>query len=480
MRPLLGAMLVIAGACEGGLVMAVEVDRPPEPECSFRSCIGLDPRPDALDILFVVGDGPTMTAASERLRAAMPAFAAALGEARRPLELRIGFTGVSVTHPGCAGGGGGGLRLPARCGITGDWIEWTTGVVDADVDGLANALQCAATTESDGCAFQSPLRATDLVIQRSIDHGQDGFFRQHAGALIVIVTDAFDCSVGPNPAAFDSAGERALWSDPEAFAPTPAVCWRAGASCWTAETEQSTFCEPVERDERGELTSAPDEATLQPIDSTADLLSSLFRYKAELGASGSQLLLVAGVPSAFALGDSLPVAADADPEPLAQWGVGPGCDANGIVARPPVRALEVLDAVALDDHAEVGVASICAAEQAVLVEAAVRAVDSASPACLPFCVADEDPDVLGLQPDCQFQYFDGERRLLLPRCGEPLGDAPACVELHTDDALHPTCNEQGWNLEVQFHWSEPIPQRASVLPDCIFSDDRERDCPNLP
>jgi hypothetical protein len=468
------AIALLASGCEDGFVDPVEVEMPPEPECGFRTCIGLDPHPDAVDILFVIDDGPTMATAQERVREAMPAFAETLAKADRQLDVRIGFVRGSMDHPACEAARGGVLELPAECGLEGAWIEWALGVEPPDVDAMAETLTCAMPMRTDGCAFQSPLGAIEAAIGSA-------FFRDTAAASIVVVTDSFDCSAGPNPAAFDPEGERALWSDPEASEPTPAVCWRGGTQCWTNDTGEIERCESADLDELGVRTTNVSEATLRPLDRLTETIGALFSLKAALDASAEQrLLLIAGVPQGFAIGDALPLVASED----AFYGIDPGCNANGVAARPPLRQLELLDAVARDWFAETAAVSICRADQREpLVELANAALEAAAPNCMPACVADVDPTASGLQVRCEFVYEDFERiPWLLPLCEDGVlpDGPPVCVELRADDALDPSCAEAGWNLQAEVVWLGPVTPGAAISPICELSDDEERDCPGLP
>jgi hypothetical protein len=469
----LAGFLITSGfavACEDGFVDPVEVEMLPEPECSFRTCLSLDPYPDAADILFVIDDGPAMATAQQRVRDAMPAFAEILAKADRQLDVRIGFVRGGMEHPACDAATGGVLELPAECGLEGAWIDWALGVEPPDVDAMADALACAMPMRTDGCAFQSPLGAIEAAIGSA-------FFRDNAAASIVVVTDSFDCSPGPNPDAFDPEGQRALWSDPEAIEPTPAVCWRGGTQCWSNDAGEIERCESAERDELGVRTTNASEATLEPVDRLAETIGGLFAWKA---AREQQLLLIGGVPQGFAIGDGLSLVASDDPF----YGIEPGCDANDVVARPPLRQLELLDAVARDGYTDVSAVSICRDDlRDPLVELASGALENAAPNCVPTCVADVDRSASGLQPSCEFVYMDPERvEWLLPSCEDGVlpDGPPVCIELRMGEALDPSCAEAGWNLQAEVVWSGPATPGATILPICELSDDRDRDCPGLP
>jgi hypothetical protein len=472
--------------CQDAVLVPVEFEYLPEPECPWRSCPALDPNDPAVDVLVVVGDGPTMATVQERLREAMPAFARGLASTTVPTDLRVGFTRGSAGHPACERVADGRLELLNECGFDDPWIDWRVGEPGADIEGLRRALECAARLETDGCAFQSPLRAPvhTIVRARAESEPEFGFFRDRSSTLIVTVTDSFDCSVGPNPAAFDPDGERALWSDPMTDAPTPAVCWRAGTRCWLDEEGAIERCEPGDLDELGDRTFEPSEATLRPVAKLAGTIESLHGWHQALQAgSEHRLLLLAGVPPDWATGSPLPLSVDTDVERQAEYGIGSGCNANGVVALPPLRALQAFEAITQGTSSGGTVASVCAQDYGGLLEAEGAEIASAGRAdCLPFCVADSDPDLAGLQPDCTFWYYDADRyQIPVPACDDPdAADASPCFIYRTEEALNPRCAEDGWNAEVEFVATGPIPPGATVGFGCELSRDKDADCPGLP
>ena len=70
----------------------------------------------------------------------------------------------------------------------------------------------------------------------------------------------------------------------------------------------------------------------------------------------------------------------------------------------------------------------------------------------------------------------------------PPTDETICYALRHDaegltasplDDMSPECVEQGWNLEFEIVFTEPLPLGSSISPTCVLSDLVQRDCPNL-
>lgn len=323
--------------------------------------------PPVAPVLFVVDDGPGSAHAQDRLVASLPALLD--GAARRGNRLRVAVTSASVARPGCDSRAfaRSGRFATTSCldrlgdfvaddGTNDSWVCWTNCSLTtdelpidperpwidleafADPADAAEVLACLVPQGTSGCSRGSPLHASWLAMLRASRESEPEF-GAFAGTLqtqLVVVTDGMDCSVSDaGLAAFDPAGDRALWPDPDAEVATEAVCWAAGVEC-TGVGPVYDDCEPVDRDVRGEAPTPGSPAVLMSIPDFPWI---------EIGLA--KLHLVAGVPPS-----EPPIyTTQGDPEYVATHGIGPGCRDGLVTAAPALRLQEV-------PHAEVH--SICA------------------------------------------------------------------------------------------------------------------------
>jgi hypothetical protein len=221
----------------------------------------------------------------------------------------------------------------------------------------AEALRCLAMTGVSSCPFESPLAVMAEVVQSSMQPGHPnfGFFRWQSKWAFVVISDAEDCSwTEAGLGIFDPAGERAFWSDPQAEAPTPAVCWNAGTHC--PSYDGVLDCQVWDYDIHGHTTGWPDQIVMRRV---ADLVDEL-KLMPDWG-KRNEFLFFTGVPVEGELSYELAE----DPAFALEHGIGPGCESlDGTVALPPVRALHFLRGVKnLDDvdaFLDVHSQSVCA------------------------------------------------------------------------------------------------------------------------
>lgn len=251
---------------------------------------------NAVDILVVVDDGPSMARAQAKLAQSLEVLVARLEGHDLPVNYRIGFTTTDVGHFACTGSSParGALRA-APCALRPQDFSlagadpaddplgtacldvcplklaqaYAPTAVDAGLDpqpavrpwlerrddrynfegvSMAEALACLAPQGIDGCDFGAPLEASYQAIARQQDQDDPnhGFFRERSVKALLVLTDEVDCATTDDLAqqVFDPmlpVEDRVFWSDPERNAPSPAICWNAGVAC-----------EPLVDDETGE------------------------------------------------------------------------------------------------------------------------------------------------------------------------------------------------------------------------------------
>jgi len=220
-------------------------------------------------------------------------------------------------------------------GLTDLWVEvnGTTGTANVPVDMIVETLRCMLPQGIDGCGFEQPLESLWKAWRRSDTPGDPSFGFARPGALpvAVIITDEADCSYNNEwETIFLPDGERVFWSDPTAAAPSSAVCWNAGVTCFGSETYDD--CISVDLDEDGNEVPpefAADNAVLRPIS----------RYIDAFAERGALVMAIngVGVDGSVSYGDSLE-----DPDFQRDFGIGPGCESASGRAVPPVRLRETI------------------------------------------------------------------------------------------------------------------------------------------
>jgi len=394
------------------------------------------------------------------------------------------------------------------------WIENINGVTNLpDIADLTTtqALQCFGPQGINGCGFEQHLESMYLALIRanSSDQPSYGFLRDAAILSIVFVTDEVDCSYnnthdvifipanrqGSNPETL-----AAFWHDPSgvfdatATQPTSAVCWNAGVRCEGSGIYSE--CNAVNLDEVGGVTTddaADEEAVLRPLSRYIELVEDLERDKQSFD-SGQEVLVAAisGVPEGYpgvdiVYSDSSGMAAD--PNFVANFGVGPGCVSSVAQAVPPVRLRDFAGAFGEDN-----LFSVCSTDFGPALQSIADKIrDQIKPACMPACVADLDVVEGGLQPECilekEIRLEDGSTLpVRIPECGDgdqiPEGFSQCYVPLTTPDEMDPQCVDDGWNLEFRFievpDPNIPVGSGSQISATCRLSTNRSQDCPGLP
>jgi hypothetical protein len=347
-----------------------------------------------VDILFVMDNSGSMGEEQGILAANLPALLDVLDDAE--VDWRIGVTTTDNGNPWCddfTSPESGQLVLSSCRSRTGEFVfngnppadataaactsvcstdtvstgdnkPWIASSGDGtnlsqDLD-TTEALQCTLPQGIAGCGFESHLESAYRALQRSAneDEEQYGFARSTAMLAIVFVTDEVDCSHNDEsiflPEA-DGGNPSAFWSDPEASAPTSAVCWNAGVSCEGSGTPYDS-CQAANKDVTGAVGVSDDDAVLHPVARYVDYFQELEDLRKQTLVNGDVFVaLIAGVPPNYdgdlVYSDSL------DPIEQDAFGIGPGCTFDDgdpmtplAAARPPVREREVAEAFMLDEQ----------------------------------------------------------------------------------------------------------------------------------
>jgi len=214
------------------------------------ACTGTTVVADKLDVLFVIDNSNTMREKQAALSAALPSFtnrlAAAFGELPS-LHVAVISTDVGVESavaPGCSTVGDDGLlqTTPRIAGCTPPNDHYIidlpgpTGTRVRNYDGdLPNTIACIASLGIGGCQVEQPLEA----LKRALDgrHPEnDGFLRNDARLLVIILTDEDDCSL-TDPSILD----------PKGGITTSFPCFQEGVRCdpdAPAELGEKSDCAP--------------------------------------------------------------------------------------------------------------------------------------------------------------------------------------------------------------------------------------------
>ena len=461
-----------------------------------------------VDLLLVVDNSASMAEEQAKLARAIGTLTERLAEAQT--SYRVGVTTTDNGNPWCTGTTpeAGSLRAtscrdraseftaadgsdaldPAChdvCGldtvtigpsaIAGDsasrprpWIEGGAGGANVVGATPAEALACLLPQGIDGCRYEQPLESTYKALLRATNEEEDsyGFVRPGSVLGVVVLTDAVDCSHDRDQEdIFLPSGDRHLWSDPEADEPTAAVCWNAGVTC---EGDGSLYDD----------CRASEAGYLQRVERYVDLLQTLEDEASEAADRPRDVLFA---PIAGAMFDGSVVYADAQQEDaMNEFGIGPGCVSDGGAALPPVRLVEVAEAFALEDDQPIDdpplAYSVCEDDYAVILDIIAKSLlDRLPPSCVEACVADADPDTVGLQHACELRMEapqpDGSTTTTdIPACDT---DDPAglCWVARTGESMSDECRDDGWNLEVTLRDTDGprLPAGARVYADCVLA-----------
>ncbi|MCX4246860.1 hypothetical protein [Paraliomyxa miuraensis] len=472
----------------------------------------------ALDVLFVIDNSGSMGTEQARATAAIAAFAehaaGTLGT-----DLRVGFTTTDNGNPWCGGTGpeAGNLRLSSclsrqqefvfngasTIDVTQEacldfcvlddipilpttthvdqtaterrWIEAGPGGTNLGAVSVSQAVSCAAPQGINGCGFEQPLESMHKSIERSFFAGDEmeGFLRPWARLAVVFVTDEVDCSYDPSwQDIFLPEGNRAFWGDPEAASPTSAVCWNASVECQGSDPDIGP-CTAQNFDVDGNVTDASN-AVMYSLTRYINELQMVESTKLAYRDDGSvSVALIAGVPVGYAEGTAELVytrGAAGDGQFVEDFGVDPGCESPAGRAVPPVRIKALAELFPVG--AQPAIHSICGDDYSPALGAISSALASPqhdTTACIPACVADTDPALVGTQPQCEIVMGVGTEMgrdfTLVPACDGGAAGMP-CYEMRTDgEAMQ--CAAQGSNAELElvlpagFEWQGQLTIEAA-------------------
>jgi hypothetical protein len=501
-----------------------------------------------VDFLFVIDDSRSTGLIQANLAANFPAFIALLEAEDVTADYRIAITTTDLGAPGCDSTPESGAFVASSCieriadfiGDDGEdvsqsacldvcdhasidirssetevddtsvrrpWIERIGGEANLNGDVTpVEALQCMIPQGIDGCEFIAPLEAARLAIERANTPGEAeyGFLRDDASLNIVVVTDGDDCSVPfekraiflPPEDCYDADGDgddtddctQVYWTDPDAEAATPGVCWNAGIECSGAELQpdgSTTFasCVSVDKGLDGAPASA-DEAVLYPVQRYVDWLGELDLEKSNR-IGRARLYGVAGVPVGSV---TIPFATSTDSDINLDQGIGPSCwsvwSAPPGHASPPVRLSEVIasdfDKATLEDV----LMSVCASDYSPVFEPLTDAIRTQlKPGCATRCAADLEPSTPALEFDCEVRQtvpapepvIDGVP-MCLAQDAVPEGADVCWVPLTRTGTplteMSEECIDDGWNLEMRIVRRDGHPALSGTLVEiaCAWTD----------
>jgi hypothetical protein len=425
-------------------------------------------RAPRIDMILVIDDSPSMRQFSERWALNLGAFADVIEAEDLVADVRVAITTTSVPGPTCTGArarggepmidscrahledfvgadehgelGGTVEDLAASCTdrcsfdeiprtlspgrdehdlgslAVRPWIEPPHNPFGGNLDGIefAEALVCAGLQGFVGCTYESPIEAAARMVEHIADpsHPMFEFRRPDAALYIVMIGDEDDCSHPEDSATiFDPDGERIFWPDPQAAAPTSAVCINAGLEC----DEQG--CALTDHALDGSPTDDPTKAVLTPTSRLQDAFAAAGEFEeppyvpviASIGGYTSNNQLFYTPPG--------PDLSDEEQLYFDGFGVLPGCIAAAPEPAPPLRAGPGgrLAQVSTPDN----VFSICALDWSPALEIFGPGIQPGPPpVCMNFeCVANLDPDAPVLVPDCVVEEIDySGARTPLPSC----------------------------------------------------------------
>ncbi|MCA9656554.1 MAG: VWA domain-containing protein [Myxococcales bacterium] len=544
---LLGASVALPSlfACLDHPLKPVEYEQAQEGVDAIALTVNKD-----VDILFVIDNSGSMGEEQATLAANFESFINVLEAPEVEANYRIGVTTTDNGNPWCQGTGpeAGQLRLTSCLSRPTEFVfegaqtidafdeacaavcptEWTNIDVQPSVttkdpeakvrpwleniEGATNlpegltttqAFQCFGPQGINGCGFESHLESMWKALRRSQTETEAsyGFIRDNAILSIVHVTDEADCSYNDSlETIFLPEGNRVFWSDPDAPAPSSAVCWNAGVACTGSGTYDE--CHSVNLDVDGnEVASDPDNnAVLRPLSRYTSFVQEFENNKQRI--TPDQEVLVAVIGGVNSDGTITYQDALTDPEFQSDFGVGPGCSSTAGEAVPPVRLAEFAREFQVGEQRNMF--SICESDYSPALQAIAEAIaDQVTPACMPTCVADTDPTSKQLDPSCvlvqKAPREDGTfEDTTIPACNEdgslPADDDNVCFVALVDDGsaekatdnpvddMSDFCVDRGWNLEFTLVRREgfPAPGGTSVEATCQLSQNKAIDCPELP
>ncbi len=357
-----------------------------------------------LDILFVIDNSGSMTQEHMALVRDFPRMLAHLAVFDGGLpDIHIGVVTPDLgTAPypraNCDGGGGDGGRLHGgACAALGgnsflsDVRDASGGRVRNYTGSLEAAFSCMANVGTTGCGFEQHLAAMEKALTPTIN---PGFIRPDAVLAVVIIADEDDCSAS-NPIVFARAEQLGDWE-----------CHPRGIVCDDdpdpAAPGIKTNCRPDD--------SSP---FMTRVDHYVEALTRLKGDPTKIALVG-----IIGDPDDVEVG-----VVNGDPAVLAK------CPTGGLgTSEPGLRFAAFFDKF---PAAQVSVDSLCTADlSAALERAGIVISDRVGFACLDHALADRNPTLPDVQPECSVLQRAGTETTVLPACAA--GAARPCWSVAPD------------------------------------------------
>jgi len=199
--PRLRLLLLIAAVGTLGLACkepnpVFDPNLPPPGESCVRGIETTEPfnvayNPDAIDVLFVIGNAPAAEPLQRRLSSAMPSFIAGLRG--KGLDFHVGTVSGDTSNPNTAGSlltGGNGV---AGCAGAPRFVTSAMG------EDAALFATCNVQIGNNGIAAQEHLEAAQIALtvragEPITEGGNQGFLRPEARLLVIFASDRDDCS----------------------------------------------------------------------------------------------------------------------------------------------------------------------------------------------------------------------------------------------------------------------------------------------
>jgi len=318
------------------------------------------------------------------------------------------------------------------------WLQISGDVTNLGQDvNAAQAIGCIARLGVRGCEFEEPLESMRKSMLRSVnaEFAEFGFFRWGTPQAVLLAADEDDCSLrAAGETILDPAGDRALWSDPSADAPTSATCFHAGVAC-VGDGEPWLRCDPQRIDARGEVTA--DKELMLDVEDYDSWIRADFDWR-------TFVTVIAGVapgqPS-----DDVSIVYEASDDPA--FATTAGCEDDSGFAYPPVRLRELAEHAI--DAGSGGLHSICEDNlSGAFAELGDHLLEELAAPCGPPCTAIRSD----LQPACygvaQVVTIDTVQEVAIAPCdAKGAATEAACIRFRFDD-LPEACVEQ----QAPFSW----------------------------
>ncbi len=434
------------------LAAAACIDRPvsevyPEGDPVDRIVVPTSVERD-LDILFVIDSSQSMTEEHTALRASFGSLLDRLDDGAGGLpNVHIGVVSSDLgTAPhavdgrcDATGGDQGRMLTAGGCAALGGNL-FLEDVLDPDgtrrrnySGTLGDAFSCLSNVGSSGCGFEQHLEAMKVALSPGTN---PNFLRDDAALAVIFVADEDDCS-SPGGRLYDPGATGTLG------ALTDFRCHAHGIECTDnpdpAAIGVRTGCAPD-----------PDSTLLQNIDAYVSFLVDLKGGRRDKVIVGG----VIGDPSQVEIGrDSL-----GRPE------VRAACPSGGLGASEPgLRFAAFFDRFQFSSHH-----SLCDGDLSAALDTIGEVIDENLE--LRYCprrpLADRNPMVSGLQPECSLTQVDGSTQTVIPLCDVADGAVP-CWRV-VDDA---SC-DAGQRLEVD-RGGVPGPEDGVIHIQCVVTDPDE-------